>query len=394
MRPIHFIAVSLALLSCMANAQQDSTGGSGLDLAMSAPVLNTAPGDEYTNNKRHFQGIPGIERAGNGRLWAAWYGGGRGEDQDNYCMLATSSDDGQTWSNVTAVVDPAGDVRAFDPCLWMDPLGTLWFFWAQGYSHWDGRSGVWCVTAKNPDSESPSWSDPRRICDGIMMNKPAVLTNGTWLLPVAVWAFPARVMKPEYAHPIDGNTGSKAYASTDKGSTWNLLGFSDVPGRACDEHHIVERRDGSLWMLVRTDYGVGESFSMDGGATWSQGVPSATVTHIPSARFFVRRLASGNLLLVKHNPSNQKDRSHLTAYLSDDDGKSWKGGLIIDDRKGVSYPDAAQSPDGTVYLIYDFERKRAREILMATFTEQDVVQGRFASATARSRVLVNKAAVE
>jgi hypothetical protein len=40
-----------------------------------------------------------------------------------------------------------------------------------------------------------------------------------------------------------------------------------------------------------------------------------------------------------------------------------------------------------MYLIYDRERKGAREILMATFTEEDVRKGE----GARLRVVVNRA---
>ena len=98
---------------------------------------------------------------------------------------------------------------------------------------------------------------------------------------------------------------------------------------------LVERRDASLWMLVRTKCGIGESVSSDGGRTWSEGRPSA-IKHVPTARFFIRRLRSGRLLLVKHNPPNGKSRSHLTAFLSDDDGATWPAGLVLDERDTVS----------------------------------------------------------
>ena len=81
------------------------------------------------------------------------------------------------------------------------------------------------------------------------------------------------------------------------------------------------------------------------------------MTHIPHARFFIRRLASGKLLLVKHDPPDGKTRSHLTAYLSDDDGATWEGGLMIDERPGVSYPDGVQAPDGTLYEVSNRPRK-------------------------------------
>ena len=153
---------------------------------------------------------------------------------------------------------------------------------------------------------------------------------------------------------------------------------------------LVERRDGSLWMLVRTNYGIGESTSSDVGRKWSSVTPS-DIQH-PTSRFCVRRLASGRLLLVKHGPIDLRtDRSRLTAFLSDDDGATWSSGLLLDERTGVSYPDAVQGSDGTIYLVYDFDRRGAKEIFMARFSEKDVWAGAFRSPRAAVRLLVNKA---
>jgi predicted neuraminidase len=287
------------------------------------------------------------------------------------------------------VIDPPGDVRAYDPCLWHDPQGRLWLFWAQSYQWWDGRSGVWAITTDQSGSDSPRWSQPRRLADGIMMNKPTVLANGTWLLPVSVWERkPTASVPAELKHDPQPNTGAKVIASQDRGATWTPLGRALVPNRVFDEHMIVERRDGTLWMLVRAAYGIGESISQDGGRTWSDGVRTK-IPHVNS-RFFVRRLRSGKLLLVTHEPPNQKTRSHLTARLSDDEGQTWTGGLMIDERPNVSYPDGVQADDGTIYLIYDYERRGAKQILMATFTEEEVAQGRW-SPNGRQRVVVNQA---
>ncbi|MCK5208591.1 MAG: exo-alpha-sialidase, partial [Cyclobacteriaceae bacterium] len=111
----------------------------------------------------------------------------------------------------------------------------------------------------------------------------------------------------------------------------------------------------------------------------------------PSARFFIRRLHSGNLLLVKHGPISERiGRSHLTAYVSEDDGFTWTGGLLLDERNGVSYPDGQQSQDGTIHIIYDYSRTDAREILMAKFSEDDIVAGDTASASVSLRMVVSK----
>jgi predicted neuraminidase len=149
---------------------------------------------------------------------------------------------------------------------------------------------------------------------------------------------------------------------------------------------LVERQDGSLWMLVRAAYGIGEAESTDRGQTWLPGRDSG-IPHVNS-RFFIRRLRSGKLLLVAHQPPDKKTRSHLVARLSDDDGKTWLGGLLLDERAGVSYPDGVEAPDGTIYIIYDYSRRGEKQILLATFTEADVTQSKWLSAPARQRVLV------
>ena len=361
------------------------------DLALQPAPVIIDPGPAYAPATRPFQGIPGIERAPGGRLWATWYGGGPDEGPDNYVMLSTSKDGGASWSPVRLVIDPPGPIRAFDPCLWQDPTGRLWLFWAQAHTWWDGRAGVWAITTTDPDAEDPHWSAPRRLCDGIMMNKPTTLSTGEWVLPSAVWKVATTRVTDEAARQDPGeDTGTNLVVSTDQGKTWTRRGQAQVPDRTFDESMVVERKDRSLWLLVRTKYGIGESLSTDRGRSWSPGQPSA-IPHLNS-RFFIRRLKSGRLLLVRHDPpAGSTKRSHLKAYLSEDDGKSWSGGLLLDERVGVSYPDGTQDPDGTLHLIYDFDRKGARQILTTTLTEADILAGKPVSERFQARVVVNQA---
>lgn len=339
------------------------------------PPVVLKPGPEYGPDKRNYQGIPTIERAPEGRLWAAWYAGKVWEDKYNYVLAATSGDDGKTWSDPKLVIDPDGDDerRASDPCLWLDPGGKLWLFW---WMNGGGLHVTLAITTENPDDENPAWTAPRALFPGVMLNKPIALKNGDWLMPAAIWK---------------RDDSARVMISKDGGETFSLLGAANIPPerRNCDEHMIVERKDGSLMMLARTaEHGIGRSISRDGGRTWTpveDYLPNAT------SRFFLRRLASGNLLLIKHGPIDSRiDRSALTAHLSEDDGASWKGGLLIDERKNVSYPDGTQGPDETIRIIYDWERGRDKHILMAAFTEADVRAGAF-SLEGRQRVLINHA---
>ena len=316
----------------------------------------------YRVENRRFTGIPSMAVAPGGRLWAAWYAGMTpDEDSNNYVVLTTSNDRGATWNEVL-VIDPdgAGPVRAFDPELWVDPTGVLWFFWAQTTGYDGNISGVWAIRTSEPDRQDAAWSAPRRLTDGVMMCKPTVLSSGEWVLPASTWR--------------ETDNSARVVVSRDGGETWQVRGAVHVPKevRSFDEPMIVERRDGSLWMLVRTEYGIGESVSKDKGKTWSELQPS--VLKHPSARFFIRRLASGNLLLVKHGSIDMAaGRSHLMAFLSADDGASWSPGLLLDAREQVSYPDGQQDADGVIHIIYDRSRYTDQEILMVTFTEEDIL---------------------
>ena len=334
----------------------------------------------HATTNRGFQGIPSLAISPQGRLWATWYAGiTPGEDKNNYVVLSTSGDGGKSWQEVM-IVDPdqGGPVRAFDPELWLSPDGKLHWFWAQAEGHGGFPGGVWSVTTSDPESADASWSSVRRINDGVMMCKPLVLSTKEWVLPTSLWR-----TKDQSAQML---------VSTDEGATWKVRGAANVPKkeRAFDEHMFIEREDDSLWLLVRTKYGIGESVSTDRGKTWPEIAP-AKILH-PSARFFIRRLQSGNLLLVKHGPVDEKiGRSHLMAFLSDDDGRSWKGGLLLDERSGVSYPDGQQTADGRIHIIYDYSRTGDRHILFASFREEDVLARKPVSNDLKLRQIISDA---
>jgi len=352
-------------------------------------TLNTSPGKQYAGSTRLWQGVPGIERSANGRLWVTFYSGGADEGPDNYVLLISSNDDGQSWSEPLLVIDPPDQVRAYDPCLWHDPQGRLWLFWAQSDGLFDGRCGVWAINCADSAVIHPHWSAPRRIANGIMMNKPTVLTTGEWLLPAAVWSSDeaAAFLNETNRYATLEERFSNVYRSKDQGETFVLLGSADVPDRSFDEHMVMERKDGSLQMYVRLFGGIGESVSYDRGVTWSPGKKSEIAG--PNSRFFIRKLQSGNWLLVNHYQFT--GRNNLMAMISTDEGASWKGGLLLDDRHDVSYPDGVQADDGTIYIIYDRQRIREREILLAVFTEEDVINGSCVSSKAKLRIIVDKA---
>lgn len=333
-------------------------------------VKNPSSDPSYTPASRRFTGIPSLAVHPGGTMWAVWYAGiSPGEDLNNYVVVSVSRDQGKTWEEF-AVIDPdgPGPVRAYDPEIWLAPDGNIMIFWAQAAAQSGGTwslvsdgtlAGVWSMTVTNPEGADPGFTEPRRFTDGVMMCKPLVLSTGEWVLPASYWK-----MDTESARMVVSNDG---------GITWSVRGGASVPDavRSYDEHMILERKDGSLWMLIRTKYGIGESVSHDRGYTWSPLVPSR-LQH-PAARFFIRRLHSGNLLLVKHGPVDLRTgRSHLMAFVSGDDGFTWSNGLLLDERPGVSYPDGQQTSDGTICITYDYSRTKDQNILFTSFSEAEV----------------------
>lgn len=408
------VVATLGTLGTTTLAQAESHGQQDAsplpELALEPPKIIAPVDQDHARSARGSQGVPGIEKTSGGRLWATWYAGAsqRGvESPFSYVLLATSGDDGATWSEKFAI-QPRRYVRAMDPCLWIDPQGRLWLFWAQCAGLQDGRWGVWCMRANEPDADNPPWSEPRRIANGIMLNKPTVLRNGDWLLPVGLWRdnAPYELALDRYdispytkemlLHDLGDERGSNVYRSPDQGRTFEFLGQARVPGTRVDEHMIIERRDGSLWMLLRNTGGIAQSVSTDGGKTWDEGSFFLRGGQVASKRFFIRRLQSGALLMVRNNGPTGA-RTHMTAFLSDDDGATWTDGFLLDERES-SYPDGVQAKDGAIYIIYDHQRytlnregkKGVGAVLMAVFREEDVRVGKPVTGNVRLRVDVTR----
>ena len=412
---LYLISPLLVSCSTVSFAQQqatDKTAGAPLpDLALQPPRLISDWGPEHAKSSRGAQGVPAIERSSQGRLWAAWYAGKgrRGvESPFSYVVLATSGDDGKTWPEKLIVQAPRF-VHTYDPCLWIDPQGRMWFFWAQSAGLQDGRMGVWAIVTRDPNSANSTWSAPRRIANGVMLNKPTALKNGDWLLAVGLWRDNTNVpninldrydlspyTKAMLEHDLGDERGSNVYRSTDQGKTFERIGQVRIPGTRVDEHMLVERRDGSLWMLLRNTAGIAQSESTDDGKTWNAGSIYQKGRTFANKRFFIRRLQSGALLLVR-NDSPDGRRSHMTAFISNDDGASWQGGLLLDERES-SYPDGVQARDGTIYVIYDHQRYTLNRdgkpgvgsVQMAAFREADVRAGKPLSDKVRLRVEVTR----
>jgi len=328
------------------------------------------PDAAHAHATRRHEGIPSVAVSPKGRMWVTWYAGPTaGEDENNYLVLTTSADEGRTWKE-RRILDPdgKGPRRAFDPELWIAPDGLLRWTWTdrRGSVQSDAAfDQLWMATLDPETGEIVE--APRPIAKGVMMNKPTVLADGTWILPVASWK---------------GHESAACWASTDGGRTFVRRGGATLPQdiRLYDEHTILERKDGTLVSYIRTGVRHGnalwQSESSDGGYTWTKPRP-APVANL-SSRTFVTKLRDGRWLMVKHGGFGKvyAERRNLVALVSEDEGRTWWGGLPIDiGRCDVSYPDGQQLPDGTVVIVSDYARTKEREISFVRINPDDIIGG-------------------
>lgn len=337
----------------------------------------------YYTQTRNWQGIPSIEVTRKGRIFAAHYTGETGEMLGNYVALYYS-DNEVDFTEPIAVFYAGKDRRCFDPALWLDKSGTLWVFVAV-----QPDLKVYAWTIADPDAKELVWSGPRKVGDGVMMNKPTMLSSGRILFPLAVWPDDRlrqfQPFGPAMADKFSPRSAACAVASDDGGNRFYFLGGATGINRSFDEHLFLELKDGTVAMFTRTTYGIGISHSRDGGKTWEEIEDS----HLggPDSRFHIRRLPSGRILLVNHNKYN--GRTRLAAMLSEDDGKTFPYCLLLDERRDVSYPDAGLH-GGAIHIVYDRERYGAKEILMARVTEDDIIAGSLTDKNSYLKRVINK----
>ncbi|MCX7824488.1 MAG: glycoside hydrolase, partial [Verrucomicrobiae bacterium] len=115
------------------------------------------------------------------------------------------------------------------------------------------------------------------------------------------------------------------------------------------EPALLELKDGRVWMLIRTSRGrFWESFSTDGGLTWSEAKPTAMESaHAPG---HLARLADGRIALVWNRP--QKRRGELHLAFSSDEGRTWTPSLVLAKGRQVTYPFAIEIEPGDLWIGY------------------------------------------
>lgn len=186
-----------------------------------------------------------------------------------------SFDGGETWTGPSLLIETdAGAQNIMSPSLVRLADGRMGLVYLCKTKAGEGKLS--CVPYfRVSDDEGQTWSERVKIIPDeayyVAVNDCVIVQkNGRILVPVS------RAGNGDYTYCAGVVT---FYASDDNGKTWQKLPgeiaspFTDKIG--LQEPGVMEREDGALWAWFRTGYGFQyQSFSSDGGITWSDAVPN------------------------------------------------------------------------------------------------------------------------
>lgn len=362
------------------------------------------PYHKHRINLRIFQGCPQVEISEGGRLWATWFGSNVQSERvpyhkDQFSVISTSADDGKTWKEVF-VFDPSDLLGggASDPMLWKDPKGNIRFIGLRNID-FKGKdefaTSAWEFTMLNPESEQTAWSAPRLLGNkNISVMKPLIFPDGTILRSLddfKLVGVPNKVRIRFLKEDVDGKPIFISELAVDNDAVFA-------------EQMPIIRKDGSLFTFYRAKKGQKFAESFDGGKTWKLGGYYPMQFSI-NTKCILKTLPSGRVLLVandvqmkeelgkrtffytdenekEHELTNPKtERTRMTAYLSDDDGKTFPHRMLLCDDGQISYPSVTLSKDGFIYTVYDQGRGVIGQhtIFLSKITEEDILTGQLAN---------------
>ncbi len=289
-----------------------------------------------------------------------------------------SKDEGKTWTERPIFADTARfDIR-IERALIRTSEGVIILAFANDKekANWNWQNDI----ADSPDATIPTyavrslddgktWQEPQKLHDEWTgANRDIIETkNGNIVIS-------SMMMRHNPGHHT-----VVTYTSKTNGLNWTRSNVIDLGGvghhSGVTEATIEQLRDGRLWMLMRTNWGVfWEAHSENEGLNWKGFKP--TKISASSAPGLLQRLKSGRLVLVwnRANPegkneytlsggdgissevSHSNHRGELSVMFSDDDGKNWSKPVVIakvtdqSKVKNLAYPRVFEANPGELWI--------------------------------------------
>jgi predicted neuraminidase len=335
-----------------------------------------------------------IVEAANGDLLACWFHGHGERNSDDVAIRGARKRAGDaTWSETFAMADTP-NLPDCNSVLFIDPRGTLWLIWiAVQDNEWGGSLLKYRTTDDYSKDGPPNW----KWQDVIHARPLNFDTKYPELLVKAETKYGEyfksneRIQKQVEAikqkltdklsvrlgwmtrlHPImlsDGNMMLGLYSDVwncslaaftkDGGQTWE---FSEPIGNedfGNIQPSFVVKKDGGIMALMRDNGApkkIRAALSTDNGRTW----PKVWNLDIPNPGSSLEciSLKNGNWVLVCND--QPRGRHIVTAYLSDDEGATWKWHRRLEDfspeeDSSGAYPSVIQTKDGSIHATYSYK---------------------------------------
>jgi sialidase-1 len=274
-----------------------------------------------------------------------------------------SNDEGVTWTSTPLFADANKYTVSNERALLRTREGVIISAWMNLSERknpkpwsWGEKNAKWTdfilptYSCRSTD-DGKSWETPVKLSDPwcgcihsmIQMKSGRIVLVGQEIIPA--WRH-ATVM----------------WVSDDLGKSWQRgdvldygVGTHDHAGSL--EGTVVERKDGSLYLLLRTEAGfLWEATSRD-GLKWENFKQSTipAVTCCPQ----MNRLADGRIALLwnappRHAPTNGSSRAELSIAFSDDETATWSKPIVVaasfEPRGRASYPYLYERKPGDIWI--------------------------------------------
>lgn len=289
-------------------------------------------------------------------LIASWFGGTK-EGNKDVCIWTSHYKNGK-WTAPAKVADGVMNdtlrYSTYNPVLFYAPNGELLLFYKIGpnVAGWTG----WMMRSKD---NGHTWSKREALPEGFLgpiKNKPEFI-NGVLLCPSST-----------------EKTGWKAHIefTKDFGKTWTKTeAINDPKILQAIQPSILKYADGRLQILCRSrNTTLNESWSSDGGKTWSE-MKASALPNNNSGTDAVTLKDGRQLLVYNHNLPNSSwvngkgPRTPLNVAISKD-GKTWNAALVLEDSpiSQYSYPSVIQTKDGLVHIVYTWRREKVKHVVV------------------------------
>ncbi len=324
----------------------DKAAGASSGAAMVRCVIAKAS----TRYPRHTEGDMVLLRDGRWLMaYTRFIGAGHDESSAEIVSLL-SGDGGKTWSSPAVMQRNVGKQNVMSVSLLRLASGEIAFVYLVKNGDAD------CVPyLRLSKDEAATWSPPVRMTPDegyhVMNNARLVqLSSGRLVAPMAV----------ESAGPGGGRDHyiSYCYLSDDGGKTWRRGRGVDLPQRGAMEPGVIEKADGGVWMILRTQLGrIYACTSTDGGESFSK--PEPTPLTSPESPATISRIPrTGHWLMVFNNiykkgTDHGGRRTPLTTAISRDEGRTWGHLRDIETDPGRDYAYTSIRYDRDIaYLTY------------------------------------------